>query len=457
MEQEIYITLRFNLATGKANLNEIVYRLNEIRNPLMLKILEQVLRAYDDLISERLSQTHMYPSKARKGLGQHIRRGDPEGRFCRGRKIRKRGYRNRARRFSTVFGKSELPLRVAECCTCGARYSPLLSALKIGDYARREANFEHEVIEAVIDTNYRRLIDGRSIDISLGGIHTIVAGSDVDHLYQDPVPFEDLSGIMADATGVKQYRGRKGELRIAIGVTTAGRVEPLGSFANTEWPEIERVIKERIKEAEQYDIPFIYDGEPGLDEFLAHTAESQRCTWHGPRGLYHALWEDGVRKKDSQPEIDKIKHLIGIELPEGDFELIKEEDKEQVKKHYESSKKEIEDLIDLFRNRGYRHGAAYLENLSGRLFTHIELWLKTGVIAPKTISLLERVFREIGRRLKRVAWGWSDKVATNLSKMIMIRQYSRDKWEEYWKKKLGVEGHFSIEIVATVLCPCQHL
>jgi len=25
MEQEIYITLRFNLATGKANLNEIVY------------------------------------------------------------------------------------------------------------------------------------------------------------------------------------------------------------------------------------------------------------------------------------------------------------------------------------------------------------------------------------------------------------------------------------------------
>jgi hypothetical protein len=35
-------------------------------------------------------------------------------------------------------------------------------------------NFEHEVIESVIDTNYQRLIDGRSIDISLGGIHNIV-------------------------------------------------------------------------------------------------------------------------------------------------------------------------------------------------------------------------------------------------------------------------------------------
>ncbi len=44
MEQEIHITLRFNLATGKVNLNEIVYELKELRDPLMLKILEQLLR-----------------------------------------------------------------------------------------------------------------------------------------------------------------------------------------------------------------------------------------------------------------------------------------------------------------------------------------------------------------------------------------------------------------------------
>ncbi len=75
MEQEIHITLRFNLATGKVNLNEIVYELKDLRDPLMLKILEQILRGYDDLISERLSQTKIYPSKARKGLGRHVRKG----------------------------------------------------------------------------------------------------------------------------------------------------------------------------------------------------------------------------------------------------------------------------------------------------------------------------------------------------------------------------------------------
>lgn len=72
--------------------------------------------------------------------------------------------------------------------------------------------------------------------------------------------------------------------------------------------------------------------------------------------------------------------------------------------------------------------------------------MRTGVIAPKTTSLLERVFREIGRRLKRIAWGWSDEAVTNLSKMIMIRQYSRNKWESYWKEKLGIKGYFSVQI-----------
>ena len=179
---------------------------------------------------------------------------------------------------------------------------------------------------------------------------------------------------------------------------------------------------------------------------MADVAETQRCTWHGSRGLYHALWEDGLKKKESQPETDKIKQLIGIELPEGDFEILKEEDKELVKTKYESSKSEIKDLIKTFYQKGYRNGASYLEKLSGRLFTNIELWLKTGVIAPKTTSLLERVFREIGRRLKRIAWGWSDKAVTNISKMITIRQYSRNEWEQYWKEKLGIKGYFNIQI-----------
>ena len=112
-------------------------------------------------------------------------------------------------------------------------------------------------------------------------------------------------------------------------------------------------------------------------------------------------------------------------------------------------------MVKIFYEKGYHHGAFYLENLSRRLFTNIELWLKTGVIAPKTTSLLERMFREIGRRLKKIAWGWSDSAVTNISKMIMIKQYSKEKWKQYWKKKLGIEGYFNIHII-TVESRCRN-
>jgi len=453
MKRKVNIALQFDLAIGDVNLNEIVYQLKEMQNPLMIKILGSILTSYDELISERLSDTKTYPSKARRGLGRHQKKGH-DHRFCRGRKSRKRGFRSKPRKLSTVFGQVCFNIRVIECIKCGSRYSPLLRALGIEKYAHKEKNFEHEVIEAVIDTNYRRLIDGRSIDISLGGIHNIVVGSDIDNTFTEMVSTDELSSIMADGTGIKQVKGKKGELRSVIGITKSGRVKPLGCFANTEWEQIENTVRDRIQKGESSQLTFVYDGEPGLDHFLADIAETQRCTWHGSRGLYHALWEDGLKKKDSQPETDRLNQLIGIELPEEDIELIKLKDLEELINRYEDSKDELLQLIETFHEKGYKKGASYLESLSNRVFTNVEIWLRTGVIAPKVTSLLERTFRELGRRLKRIAWGWTDKAVTNLSKMIMLRQYSRDQWEAYWKEKLGIKNFFKIEINDVEILPC---
>jgi hypothetical protein len=116
----------------------------------MLEILKSILMGYDDITSNRLSRTDIYPSKARKGLGRHVRKGGSENRFCRSRKILKKGYRGKPRQISTVFGELVLPLRRSKCCNCGAIYSSLLNALQLDRYARKESNFEHEVIEAVI-------------------------------------------------------------------------------------------------------------------------------------------------------------------------------------------------------------------------------------------------------------------------------------------------------------------
>jgi len=210
MKRCISRTCDFDLAIGKVNLNEIVYQLKELRDSLMLRVLEEILSADDGLIVDRLTQTKIYPGKMRKGRGCHVRKDGPADHFCRGRKVRRRGFRNR--KIKTVWGVLDIRVRRVECLTCGSRYSPLLNALQVARYSRRETNVEHEITEAVIDTNYRRLIEGRSIDISLGGIPNIVVGSDIDKTFQDCIPAEDLSGIMADGTGVKQHKGSRGEL-----------------------------------------------------------------------------------------------------------------------------------------------------------------------------------------------------------------------------------------------------
>jgi len=135
---------------------------------------------------------------------------------------------------------------------------------------------------------------------------------------------------------------------------------------------------------------------------------------------------------------------------------LQEQDREAVVERYRSSKAEMADLVEVSKEHGYQKGATYLEKLSQRIFTNIELWLKTGVIAPKTTSMLERIFREIGRRIKRIAWGWSDDAATKLSKMIILKKYSKQKWEQFWKQKLNINGYFSIEFVQAEIRPCHN-
>ena len=69
MKQVIDISLEFEIVIGKVNLNEITYRLKEIQNPIMLKVLEEILRWYDDLMADRLSKPN---SSNEKGLNLRL-------------------------------------------------------------------------------------------------------------------------------------------------------------------------------------------------------------------------------------------------------------------------------------------------------------------------------------------------------------------------------------------------
>ena len=135
------------------------------------------------------------------------------------------------------------------------------------------------------------------------------------------------------------------------------------------------------------------------------------------------MWEDGLGKKESAPLEKELVKVVAVEIPEGDYERLSPEDPESVREVYRKGRKELGNLIDLLHEKGCPHAVEYLKNLLMGLYRQVDLWLSTGIIAPRTTSRLERLFRELGRRLKKIAYGWSDKVATKLSKMILIKQY----------------------------------
>lgn len=441
---KVQIDLGFNWKVGKLGLNELVYRVDELAPKIITQVLEQLAGAYQDEVVECLSLGDS--SEERAGLGKHEVKGQP-GVLCRCRRVKRKGFRWHRRCINSKYGTLRVPLQIVECLGCGKRYSPLLEALKIEPYERHEDVLEKAVIDAVIDTNYRRLIEGHSLDVSLGGVHNFVAGSDIDELLGEELELDRYRAVLADGSGLKKMGGKKGEMRVLVGITASGCLEPIGSWVDTSWEEIERQTRSRIKTDPQQPPLLLYDGEPGLEHFLAGAVRApQRCTWHAPRGLYHAMWEDGHGKKDTRSHQEKLAKIVAVEIPEGDYDQLSPDAIEAVREKYRDAKKDMNDLIEVLHQKNCPNAVEYLKNLLKGLYHQVDMWLATGIIAPKTTSRLERLFRELARRLKRIAWGWSDRVVTNLSKMIMIKQYRPELWKQYWLKKMGIDGHFEIRI-----------
>ncbi|RKX38673.1 MAG: hypothetical protein DRP64_15340 [Verrucomicrobia bacterium] len=263
---KVQIELGFNWEMGKLGLNEIVYRVDGLADEVLKQIVQQLAEAYQEELVERLRPGH--PSSERTGLGRHEHKGEP-GKPCRCRKVKLKGFRPRPRCINSKFGQLRIKLQVVECLGCGKRFSPLLDALDIEPYAGHEDVLENAVVDAVIDTNYRRLIEGHSLDVSLGGVHNFVAGSDIDKVLGDELELDRYRSILADGTRFKKKGGKRGEMRVLVGITASGGLEPIGSWVDTPWPEIERQAKARIKSDPQQMPLFVYDGEPGLDDFLA--------------------------------------------------------------------------------------------------------------------------------------------------------------------------------------------
>ena len=137
----------------------------------------------------------------------------------------------------------------------------------------------------------------------------------------------------------------------------------------------------------------------------------------------------------------KLAAIIGIELPEEDFEKVEDSDKTSLAQAVAAAECDVRKLIKKLLDKGYGRAADYLIRASKNMFSYVRRWLLTGIVGPRASSMIERMMREFARRLKRMAFGWSEEGAAKMARIIIKRFTSAGQWEKYWKDRLRIEDN----------------
>jgi len=153
------------------------------------------------------------------------------------------------------------------------------------------------------------------------------------------------------------------------------------------------------------------------------------------------MWQDNAGKTERRQTQKQLAAIIGIELPEEDFERVSDEDKKHLDQAVTEAESDVRKLIARLLDKGYQVAADYLIRASKNMFGYVRRWLETGIVTPRVSSMIERMMRELARRLKRMAFGWSEEGAAKMARIIIKRFTSAGQWDKYWREKLRINDN----------------
>lgn len=344
------------------------------------------------------------------------------------------------------------------CVGCGRSFVPLRGYLNMEPHQRKTSELEKIVAEVVSEQSYRRtsqhLKTVGSIPVPHTTLHRWVMKSDCDEISLK----KRVKTLIADGTGFKQKPdadgSNRGEVCVVIGIAKDNSIVPYGAWTQESWAEISREIKKanhshpKIKFTPIADL-LVSDGEAPLVKYMGRLAkETQRCVWHLPHDLHPLLkYADKASGAEAEKFTAELAATINIELPKEDIEKVGLQDRLELEKRAFEAEKSVQGLIDELAARGYKAASTYLANAKGRMFNYLRLWLKTGVVHPRVSSQIERMMREIGRRIKKIGHGWSPEGAAKMTRILIKRITSADEWNQHWNAKLKLSGKVKLSYV----------
>lgn len=447
MRRVIDLELDVNFPEERASANEVFAAVSLVLQSVYEQVTQVVIECYQEHVVGLLCTSSGL--KAKQGLGLHDDK-QHAGHRCRGRRFKRAGYWSEDRRLRSERGEVWFRPALVECVKCGKHLTPILEALELEARQTHTELLLNRVIEAIADTSYQRGMDQLSV------LAEVPVPKSTAHRWAATVEMpvkeigkDDLLG--ADGTGFKKQGSKKGQVRLVLQIGAEGKVRPVGVWAGTSWKDIAEEVKDRQQGQGSL---FFSDGERGLEDWLGPLCEySQRGHWHAVREVGYALWEDKMPFKERRHEQKEVGKLIALEIPEEDIELVSEREKVQLGNRIAQAEKQLDALCEEFESKGYPKASTYLKRARDQLFNHLRLWLDTGIIAPRTTSIIENLIRELVRRLKKIGWNWSDEGATRMGRIVMIRRYDPKAWYRYWNERINLRGRCKIRILRCQLRP----
>lgn len=440
MQHTVNASLLACLSEKGFSLDELVWRLRELfERKAHGEILRTILLLVEETLKLKVMRKAEVPVACDCGHADFVLNG-----------------RQKSRRIRTRLGDVGLPaLARVKCGRCGRTHTLLLKFLGVERHQSKTAELERQAIEEAVADSYRRaagrLGQAPGNRTPPSTLHGWVLDTRADQIDLPPDVLGALPAtVFADGTKYKGAGGVRGDIKALIGITATGEFVPLGTWTGGQrWKQVAADLDRRSVHFPAGTV-LVADAEAGLAEWLADHADlHQRCQWHTVRDLYHAMWKDGGAIGEIRPVQDALKVVMGIELPKEDFEQVPESEKDDIEARMEKAETQVSELVRHLAGRGFHKAAHYLDRSRRYMFSYVRRWLQFGIACPRASSLIERFFRELGRRIKKLGYNWKPAGVGKITRILLKKCTRPEDWKKYWEDRMRLNG--SVQVVFRIL------
>ena len=440
MQHTVNASLLVCLSEKGFSLDELVWRLRELfERKAHGEILRTILMLVEEVLKLKVMRKAEVPIACDCGHADFVLNG-----------------RQKSRRIRTSLGDVGLPaLARVKCGRCGRTHTLLLKFLGVERHQSKTAELERQAIEEAVADSYRRAA-GR-LGQATGNrtppstLHGWVLDTRADEIDLPPDVLGALPAtVFADGTKYKGAGGVRGDIKALIGITATGEFVPLGTWTGGQsWKQVAADLDRRSVRFPAGTV-LVADAEAGLAEWLADHADlHQRCQWHTVRDLYHAMWKDGGAIGEIRPVQDALKVVMGIALPKEDFEQVPESEKDDIEARMERAETQVAELVRHLAGRGFHKAAHYLDRSRRYMFSYVRRWLQFGIACQRASSLIERFFRELGRRIKKLGYNWKPAGVGKITRILLKKCTRPEDWKKYWEDRMRLDG--SVQVLFRIL------